>query len=318
MKYFKITFLIYLFQALLLNNIQATDLIIKRGNQSVKITSENIRGTEYVSTNKLARALGVNYFYNDDKQKSEIKFIDYNLKFTANNQFIILTERKSNRHQIFQMPISAKLKDGDIFIPLKYSVKYLGYASGLQTTYSEIGNIISIISKELNTKDLVDWNKNLVDRSSVKYDLFSAKIENKTNGTLLRLATKNKIRKPTSSISNNTLYIFFSDLSIDKNEISKLKPKGFIKSIALKHVNGNPQMEIQLREGYDKHEIFYDEEIGEILVSIHSKFLKNQVNINDEIEKWKFDVLVIDAGHGGKDPGAIGVNGVKEKDINLL
>jgi len=31
----------------------------------------------------------------------------------------------------------------------------------------------------------------------------------------------------------------------------------------------------------------------------------------------KLDVIVIDAGHGGKDPGTIGVSGIKEKDINL-
>jgi N-acetylmuramoyl-L-alanine amidase len=31
----------------------------------------------------------------------------------------------------------------------------------------------------------------------------------------------------------------------------------------------------------------------------------------------KLDVIVIDAGHGGKDPGSIGVNGIKEKDVNL-
>ncbi len=33
--------------------------------------------------------------------------------------------------------------------------------------------------------------------------------------------------------------------------------------------------------------------------------------------KWEFDVLVIDAGHGGKDPGTIGVTGIKEKNVNL-
>jgi len=31
----------------------------------------------------------------------------------------------------------------------------------------------------------------------------------------------------------------------------------------------------------------------------------------------KLEVIVIDAGHGGKDPGTIGVSGIKEKDINL-
>lgn len=34
-------------------------------------------------------------------------------------------------------------------------------------------------------------------------------------------------------------------------------------------------------------------------------------------EKLRFDVVVIDPGHGGKDPGAIGHNGVKEKDVVL-
>lgn len=317
MKNIRVIILTLSVQLFIIGNLFASDLIIKRGNQTVKINSTNIRGIEYVSSSALAKALGANYYYNPTRQKSEIKFINYNLKFTANNQFVIITAKKSNKHQVFQMPVSSRLKSRDIYIPIKYSDKYLGYASGLKTKYSESNNTLSIVSEEINTKALVEWSENLVDRSSIKYDIFSAKIENKSNGTLLRLATKDVIRKPSSSISNNTLYVFFSGATIDKNEISKLKTKGFIRNIVIKYVNGNPQMEIKLREGYDKYEIFYDEEIGEILISIHNKFLKNENSLNDEIEKWKFDVIVLDAGHGGKDPGAIGLNGIREKDINL-
>ena len=42
-----------------------------------------------------------------------------------------------------------------------------------------------------------------------------------------------------------------------------------------------------------------------------------KVDIRNEKEKWQFRTIVIDAGHGGKDPGAVGYRGTKEKDIAL-
>ena len=45
---------------------------------------------------------------------------------------------------------------------------------------------------------------------------------------------------------------------------------------------------------------------------LEKEFRKERAKINKKY------VVVIDPGHGGKDPGAIGVNGTFEKDINLL
>ena len=42
-----------------------------------------------------------------------------------------------------------------------------------------------------------------------------------------------------------------------------------------------------------------------------------KVDIRSEREAWRFKTIVIDAGHGGKDPGAVGYRGTKEKDIAL-
>jgi N-acetylmuramoyl-L-alanine amidase len=51
------------------------------------------------------------------------------------------------------------------------------------------------------------------------------------------------------------------------------------------------------------------------LVIQNKKFTPAQTD--PKKDKWKFDAIVIDAGHGGKDYGAIGVNSTVEKTINL-
>ena len=39
--------------------------------------------------------------------------------------------------------------------------------------------------------------------------------------------------------------------------------------------------------------------------------------IKEVKDRWKLDTIVLDAGHGGKDPGTMGPRGTKEKDIAL-
>tara|TARA_B100001175_G_scaffold6628_1_gene5153 strand:- start:549 stop:1700 length:1152 start_codon:yes stop_codon:yes gene_type:complete len=51
------------------------------------------------------------------------------------------------------------------------------------------------------------------------------------------------------------------------------------------------------------------------LVESPQKIVK--VDLKSEKKKWEFKTIVIDAGHGGKDPGAVGYRGTKEKDIAL-
>jgi len=295
----------------------SSELKVIKDNNTIHVKSVGIRGTNYASSKELATALNASFFYNPKHQKSEIKFNDYKLKFTVGNQFIILTSKKDNQHQIFQIPLSARIGSNDVFIPIQYCIKYLSYASGKKMSYDNTINTITIGKQKIDTKKIVAWNKELFDRSKVKYDIFSAKVETKSNGTLIRLRTKNEIRKPSSSIKGNTLYLFFSNVTIDKDEIKKAKTSGLVKNIKSKYVKGNLQIEIKLRNGFDTHEVFYDHEIGEVLISIHSKFLKQNPTTEKVTKKWDFEVVVLDAGHGGKDPGAIGLNRVKEKDINL-
>ena len=71
--------------------------------------------------------------------------------------------------------------------------------------------------------------------------------------------------------------------------------------------------------GSNHHSIDY----ATMSISLNSK-IKNtkeipavNVDLTKEKNRWKLDTIIIDPGHGGKDPGAIGYRGTKEKDITL-
>jgi N-acetylmuramoyl-L-alanine amidase len=47
------------------------------------------------------------------------------------------------------------------------------------------------------------------------------------------------------------------------------------------------------------------------------KLEEKKQQLNNGRDRWKLDVIVIDAGHGGRDPGCIGVVGTREKNVTL-
>jgi N-acetylmuramoyl-L-alanine amidase len=52
-------------------------------------------------------------------------------------------------------------------------------------------------------------------------------------------------------------------------------------------------------------------------IHLSEKERRIQERLSRDVNKWKLDAVVIDAGHGGKDPGAIGTRGTREKDVVL-
>ncbi|NQV73387.1 N-acetylmuramoyl-L-alanine amidase [bacterium] len=64
---------------------------------------------------------------------------------------------------------------------------------------------------------------------------------------------------------------------------------------------------------------YRDRDSDDILISVSSTSAPNLplAQSATSSERWTLDTIVIDAGHGGKDTGAVGRNGLREKDVVL-
>lgn len=285
------------------------------GEKSLTATVKN--GITYISSREFAEALSIKYYYNPENKKIVYSLDGFKLKLTANNPFIIRTTPDKGDEPL-QITTPTVFDSKQILFPVDFVLDIINPGYKNKLNYNKEKSVITVYDKG-RSEDIVTEEKKRDDEENTEKQSViksgSITVSEKANGTLVSIKTNKKNIKHECSYKRNTLSLLLKGSGLNITEPKLSSAKGLVKNVKVKLQNNAVLVTFDLNPGYESHDITYGEDGTSLLLTIRNDKFKNRTPVKKG--KWDFDVIVIDAGHGGKDAGAIGVNGIKEKDVNL-
>ena len=113
----------------------------------------------------------------------------------------------------------------------------------------------------------------------------------------------------------NSIALFIAGARADTAAINGLPSRGLIRRIVAIQSPTSVQLTFRLTGTIEATELIQDPGSNDLLLTIRPAARAS--DLSEQRKRWKLDVIVLDAGHGGHDPGTIGATGTREKDITL-
>lgn len=293
--------------------LSLTELTLKRRKMpAIKLPIWWHHKVAYISAFKLAGGLNYHTYFNDTKRKIVLYLPNHQVVVTANNAFIIID------NDAYQMAMPALWQSDEIFIPLKPFISILNSHTSLRFHYDESTQKLEMVEKNLN--------------------ITGVNIQEKENGTVIRVRTTREFKpgEVTADMRYGWLHVDFYGGKADTAQIAGAKPAGLVRRIKMFQFKQLASLAFLLKKEPLSKEIVTKPASNEVLIILRTKenisedelaelreedtphpSEEIQKQLEEERKKWLIDVVVIDPGHGGKDPGAIGVHKLYEKNVVL-
>ena len=265
---------------------------LSQESQYSKLDVNEFNNIKYISAIDYANSSSMNHFFIKNKNKLIIQYESKKITISPNSSYILVNDK------IYNLSIPCLYDGNDFWLPIN--------------TFSKIINII-------NWPDLkLDSSEKFILLDLAQKNILECFIEKKQNGTLIEIKTNRYFDERLISATvtrGGWLNLNIIEGSLDSLSLANnTNIKGSILRLRPLQMENSAQLSFLFKKDIDDYTITSDKK--SIKISIRSETELNAQKIKKMKERWSLDVIVIDAGHGGKDPGCLD-NGLMEKTITL-
>jgi N-acetylmuramoyl-L-alanine amidase len=257
--------------------------------------NQTIGNIEYFSATEFANLFNVRTYYNPQARKMIVYLPEKRLKFSGYSSFIFVNS------EVYHLPHPVVPNGEDLLVPVQAFVEIMQPALDVRMDYQ----------RDLSEMNVENTGMNILDFM----------VEEKANGTLIRMPVarqfnENQIRAWQGN--SGWHYVTVQNGVADQDRFKQFKTNDEIRRVEVEQMDNSVQIAFQLRDrdAQPKLEVYQNKNPKEIVINLR-KTNTTVSQLNEARDKWKLDRIILDAGHGGKDGGAVGYGGLLEKNVVL-
>tara|TARA_B100000519_G_scaffold92251_1_gene80381 strand:- start:1031 stop:2497 length:1467 start_codon:yes stop_codon:yes gene_type:complete len=248
----------------------------------------------YISAKNLGESLTSKIYENTERKKLVFYISGSKIKVSGNSSYVIINDKA------YQMPQVTLIEGDDLYLPAEYFFDVIK------------GTVLPGIN--------FDSKKELLEIDIIRFNITNISIDVKSNGTIIHLTTKKPFsERNISSFINKHGWYYLTIVGgvVDTVNINSGLTRGVVRQIESDQIGNTAQIAFKLRREVISHDWYQSLDPNKIVITLRTPLGEIDEHIQDVKERWRLDTVVLDAGHGGKDPGAIGKYGTQEKDVAL-
>ncbi len=204
---------------------------------------------------------------------------------------------------LYHLPTTVEHVGDELFMPTSEFLKLLQTHFFPQIKYQELENLYIL--------------------EPTNYSISDIEIKEFKNGSMVRIYTNKAFSKKHCSLwegNNNNGWLYFTIYggTCDTVALKKSFDSGVIRYVEPIQTENSLQLSFRLRHSITGSEFYIEKNPSSIVINLRKPITGDlKEELMETRSKWLIDTIVLDAGHGGKDPGALGYDGTREKDITL-